>query len=378
MSPIPFYDVVIAGAGPAGCASAIVLKQAGLTVCLADGDEGRRIGESFPGATARLLHRLGIKGMEELMQPDDYKPCMANASAWGSNQWIYQDGLSNPEGGGWHVNRKNFNLALRRKALSAGADLYKGWIDTVETCINDNGEPEYLTRFRNADGLPQGLRSRWLVDASGRKARLARRFGIIRQKMDDQMAAICWLKASATDGDHVTRIKSVPEGWWYTALLPEGIRVVSLQALPHEVSGMIKEPGRFFSAFNAAGVLPYEIDQSGVIEMKAVEAGIVRTSSATVDNLVCVGDTALSLDPLSSQGVFFALYSGIKAGEAIARSHSGPSSTKASLEAYQQSVNRVYEANQRSRKYHYGSELRFAGEEYWTSIVRSSIVNRQS
>ncbi|HEY0068264.1 MAG TPA: NAD(P)/FAD-dependent oxidoreductase [Flavisolibacter sp.] len=373
MGSIPFYDVVVAGAGPAGCASAIVLKQAGLTVCLADGDDGRRIGESFPGATARLLHRLGINGMEELMGTGDYKPCMGNASAWGSDQWTYQDGLSNPEGGGWHVNRRNFNLALRRKAFSAGADLYTGWIDNVETCISDNGEREYLTRFRNAGGLPQGIRSRWLVDATGRKARLSRRFGISRQKMDDQMAAICWFRASANDRDHVTRIKSVREGWWYTALLPEGIRVVSLQSLPTEVAGMIKEPGHFFSAFNAAGVLPYEIDQTEVIDMKAVEAGIVRAGSATADNLVCVGDTALSLDPLSSQGVFFALYSGIKAGEAISRSHTDPSSAKASFEAYQQSVNRVYEANQRSRKYHYSSELRFAGEEYWASIV-----NRQS
>lgn len=369
MSSVPFYDVVIAGAGPAGCASAIVLKQAGLTVCLADGDDGRRIGESFPGATVRLLNRLGINGMGELMEPGDYKPCMANASAWGSDQWTYQDGLSNPEGGGWHVNRKSFNLALRRKALSAGAGMYKGWTDNVETCINDNGEREYLTRFRNADGLPQGLRSRWLIDATGRKARLSRRFGISRQKMDDQMAAICWLKASASDRDHVTRIKSVPEGWWYTALLPEGIRVISIQSLPHQVAGMIKEPERFFSAFNAAGVLPYEIDQKEVIEMKAVEAGIVRADSATIDNIVCVGDTALSLDPLSSQGVFFALYSGIKAGEAISRSHTDPSSTKASLESYQQSVDRVYEANQRSGKYHYSSELRFAAEEYWASMV---------
>jgi flavin-dependent dehydrogenase len=294
---------------------------------------------------------------------------MANASCWGSDQWTFQDGLANPEGGGWHVNRKSFNLALRRKALSLGAGMYTGWIDNVETCIGDNGEREYLTRFRNAEGLPQALRSRWLVDATGRKARLSRRFGITRQKMDDQMAAICWLNASPTDSDHVTRIKSVPEGWWYTALLPEGVRVASFQSLPHEVAGMIKEPGRFFSAFNAAGVLPYGITQDQVIDMKAVEAGIARAGTATTDNLVCVGDTALSLDPLSSQGVFFALYSGIKAGEAISRSHTEPSNAKSFLESYQQSVNRVYEANQRSRKYHYSSEPRFAGEEYWASIV---------
>lgn len=365
MSSIPFYDVVIAGAGPAGCASAILLREAGLTVCLADGDEGRGIGESFPGATARLLRRLGINGMGELMTPGDYKPCTANASSWGSNEWTYIDGLSNPEGGGWHVNRRNFNGALRAKAISAGADMYNGWIDTVEKTIDNDGGSLYGTRFKNAAGLPELIHSRWLIDATGRKARIGRRFGISRRKMDEQMAAICWLRASADDSDHVTRIKSVPRGWWYTALLPEGIRVVSLQALPQDVAGMVKEPSSFFNAFNFAGVLPYEIGEADIIEMKAVEAGIVRTNRATVDRLICIGDTALSLDPLSSQGVFFALYSGIKAGEAIARSHADPSSEENSLQTYQQAVDRVYEANQRSRKYHYSSELRFAGEEYW-------------
>jgi 2-polyprenyl-6-methoxyphenol hydroxylase-like FAD-dependent oxidoreductase len=58
--PLLEYDIVIVGAGPAGCAAALRLRQQGLRVALVDDvKQGRlKVGESLPGASIRLLQSL--------------------------------------------------------------------------------------------------------------------------------------------------------------------------------------------------------------------------------------------------------------------------------------------------------------------------------
>jgi 2-polyprenyl-6-methoxyphenol hydroxylase-like FAD-dependent oxidoreductase len=372
MSLLSSYDAVVAGAGPAGCAAAIVLKQAGLDVCLIDrADDGtRKIGESLPGAAIRLLNRIGINGIDDLLSKEDQSPCIANASAWGSDEWTYQDGLLNPEGGGWHVHRGHFNDALRRHALSFDIPFYTVRIGQVKQLI-DETKP-YQIELDRISTVAE-IRAQWLVDATGRKGWIARQCNKVREKLDSQMAAIAWVQASQADKDQVTRIKSVKEGWWYTALLPDGSRVIGLYSIPSHIGEMMKQRDLFFTPFNETGILPYTVNESNCLEMKAAEAGVSRMREAASEGLVCVGDAALSLDPLSSQGMFFALYSGIRGAEAIINSHLHPQTKQASLDQYQSLVDRVFEANQRTRNYFYINESRYTKEAYWRQRAAGAV-----
>lgn len=375
MPSIPHYDVVIAGAGPAGCASAITLKQAGFCVCLVDKvtDGVRKVGESLPGAINRLLNRLGIDGLQDLLPEQHVKRCVANASAWGSNEWIYQDALLNPEGGGWHVDRHCFDAALRQKAALLNIPFYATRIARIKVIPDGRAEkPEYRVLFDSRTAFPtESIQTNWLIDATGRNAFVSRKFSINRVKVGQQMAAVCWIKAVREDRDRTTRIKSVPHGWWYTARLPDGSRVISFHGLPAQVAALVKCPTAFFQRFNEASLLPYVVSNSSLIEMKATDASLTRSQTVATNGLVCVGDAALALDPLASQGVFFALYSGMKGAEAIAKSFANPSIMNVVLQDYQMQINRVFEANQRSRMYFYTSELRYVSEPYWQDRMSS-------
>ncbi len=369
MVSVPQYDVVVAGAGPAGSAVAIMLRRAGVRVCLVDAlrTEGLKVGESLPGAIRRLLYALGINGINDLLPKNHYRACVANVSAWGSEQWTYQDALTNPEGGGWHIDRVAFDAALRQRALRAGVPFSQTSItDFTSDQATNSDNPGYLIQLApSVHQTPAFIRTAWLIDATGRRAFISRRLQKGRQRLGNQMAGVCWVAAAPNDPDHTTRIKSVPDGWWYTALLPSGFRVICFQSLPVTIATLRNDSTDFLRRFNTAFDLPQPINEQQPISIWAVDASVSRPFRVAEPGLLCVGDAALSNDPLSSQGIFFSLYSGLKGAEAIVQCLTTPSMATAALETYQRQIDEIFAANQRSRTYFYASESRYSSESFW-------------
>lgn len=367
MTDIPnHYDVVIAGAGPGGCASAIVLANSGFKVALIDEPlKGFKIGESLPGAAIRMLRRLGINQLSDLMNGQQFAPCLANVSAWGDNKWTYTDALKNPEGGGWHLVRESFDISLRQKALASGATLFDGKAGKINA--EQSGQSGYRIHFKHKKhSLPDYLESDWIIDATGRSSVVLKQLGIQRTKHHDQLAAVCWLKPKFDEKDQTSRIKSVRNGWFYSALLPDQHRVLAFYGLPVEVAEMIRNPELFHEAVNKTNILNYEIKhESLAVGLQATKAGLSKANKVEGDRWVAVGDAALALDPLSSQGMFFSLYSGIKGAETIIQSMAMGYESKYISSQYQNKVDEVFEANQKSRKYYYTSELRYVDHPFW-------------
>ena len=166
------YDIVVVGAGPAGSATAIILAQAGYRVAIIDSISPRRpkVGESITAATMRLLRRIGINSLSDLLTSNQYKPCVANVSAWGSNQWVYQDAIQNPEGHGWHINRKQFDKALLRRAIEHKGVFIKGKLRTVQK----NKEGYAINWFRSDKKKSNAIiHTKWIIDATGRASKVA-------------------------------------------------------------------------------------------------------------------------------------------------------------------------------------------------------------
>ncbi len=375
---IPHYDVVIAGSGPAGCAAAIRLRQLNLSVCIVDNanDNALKVGESLPGAAIRLLNRLGIKNMSQLLPQSAYSPCIANVSAWGMDDWTYNDAIKNPENGGWHILRHKFDKSLRQLASQNEVTFYNAKFGKTTSTRqkNDTNEINHSISFKTKDtALPETISSRWIIDATGRASAVIKQFGIDRLAFEQQIAAIVWLKPSTKKNqDSTTRIKSVENGWWYSAKLPDNTRVVSFHGLPNDIAKMVKSKTLFVSEANKVNILIDSIAENEILEgVIARNAGFFKASDVIGKSWLAIGDAALSLDPISSQGMFFALYSGVRGAETIASVINDSNDCSGIRDAYRQKVENVFIANANSRKHYYTTEQRYASHPYWKQYLNS-------
>lgn len=373
------FDVGVVGAGPAGAAAAIVAQKAGLRVCAiesaweppGDGsptpgaaDEGLRAGESLAPAALRTLRRLGIHALADILAPDEYMSCSANVSAWGSDQWIFRDAVSSPEGGGFHLLRHRFDAGLRARAAAMGVTFVGG--RSVRARREDEGGIRWVLEVGSPDEAARSVHAHFLIDASGRGATVARRLGSSRRRLSDQVAAVIWFRHAASDLDNTSRIRSVRDGWWYTARLPKGLRVAAFHGLPADVARLTREPSHLLEHLARAAVLPSPLDVASLVQAPVTaDAGVQICEPLGGAGWLSVGDAALSFDPLSSQGILFALYSGIRGAEAAIRCLASPASSPGVLADLEASVRGVLEANQRSRRLFYESERRWLDEPYW-------------
>ncbi|HEU4578253.1 MAG TPA: tryptophan 7-halogenase [Polyangiaceae bacterium] len=358
------YDLVVAGAGPAGAACACAARLAGLRVAVLDDSDEQlwKVGESLPGAVQRTLRRLQLGGPEQLLAAGELERCTANLSAWGSERWTHQDALANPEGGGWHVLRHRFDAALRRHATELGVEPLRGrWSSSPAI---DGARWNVAARLQGGETVE--LTARFLVDATGRRALLTRQLGVRRRRLSRQSAIVGWIRRPLADEDRTTRSRSVQDGWWYTAPVPQGARVIAFHGLPATIAAAIKNPALFVERCNAAELLPYALGvEDLLLPPRTSDASVQLAERVAGPGWLAVGDAALSFDPLSSQGVLFALYSGIRGAEAIATSLEQPQRNGAALGEYAARVHSVLRANQRARWLLYSSELRYRDAEYW-------------
>ncbi len=295
---------------------------------------------------------------------------MANVSAWGTNDWTYNDSINNLEGGGWHILRHKFDAALRQIAKQNGATFFSSKLNNITPKAENNFRYQVTLQNNSSKNLPKMISSKWIVDASGRSSCVLKKMGVIHQQFENQMAAIAWLKPKQNDMDKTTRIKSVEKGWWYTAPLPDESRVVSFHGLPNEVAAMVKNNELFTQQFNAANIYQYSINSLDIVEgIKAKYAHVSLADKFAGENWLAVGDAALSFDPLSSQGIFFALYSGIRGAETIAAATEAPNNLNGILDSYKEKVKSVFVQNQQMRKLHYTMEQRYTKLPYWQQYL---------
>jgi flavin-dependent dehydrogenase len=355
--------VVVAGGGPGGSAAALALAHGGRRVLLADASPpgAFRIGEALPPAARPLLRDLGVL---DAFLSDGHHPCYGNMSAWGSRVLRTTEFVFDPHGHGWHLDRARFDAGLRAAAADAGVEVWTG----TRLTVHGRDAGGWDVRLESPDGA-EDLRCGWLVDATGRSAAVARRAGAARVRGDALVAFAARFRAPSPAGDEDgrTMVEAAPDAWWYTARLPSAERMVAYftDADLADRAALLAPEG-FAAALRASEHVRAAVQGRGYAlhgRPWGADAGSARLDRVVGDGWVAVGDAALSFDPLSSQGMLNALYTGLRAGQALDAALAGDEKP---LDAYARRLDEVYRAYRRHHAVHYADERRWTERPFWS------------
>ncbi|MDF2629600.1 MAG: FAD-binding monooxygenase [Symbiobacteriaceae bacterium] len=352
-------DVLIVGAGPAGATAALNLAPL-RRVLLVDrqAEVKSRIGESLVPGARRLLTDMGLW---ESFVAEGHEPWYGNIAVWGGAEPQETDFLRDPDGHGWHLDRARFETWLRWVAVERGAGLLAPAV--VESLAFDGRR--WQVALSTSHG-PLALSAGLVIDAGGRSAPIARKLGVAQQALDRLVCA--WVYGQDRPGARrgMTYIEAVEDGWWYTAPLPGGRRVLAFHTdadLP--AAAVVRERGDLVRRAAAVRELAAILADAGFVPESAVATTAAHSAVLAPPagpGWLAAGDAATGFDPLSSQGLHNALFTGLAAAEAADRYLSGDAGA---LPTYAGVIQGIVAAYERHRAQWYGTETRWPAAPFW-------------
>lgn len=341
------YDVIVVGAGTAGCLAAKTASEAGLSVCVVERKRREDIGEKVCG-DALGEHHLKTLGLQ--------KPSGGELEKRIEGIKIYSPDLNtvftieDKDFVGYLLNRRMFGQWLLRKALDEGATL----VDSTQ-CLGPLVEKGFVTGVSTKNMITREsaeLRSKAVFDASGFvgvvRKNLPKEIGIENEVANEDVEAcyreIRQLKQETTDTSYCEiylNQKATPGG--YAWIFPKGGARVNA-GLGICMRGGFPNPKTQF--------------YSHILTKPLFDGSLLLTSGAwydptrrPLDNMVgngviITGDAACLVNPIHGGGIGPSMISGYLAGKVTVEALEKGDVSRASLWSYNRRYDDLYGAKQ--------------------------------
>jgi geranylgeranyl reductase family protein len=295
------YDIAIVGAGPAGSWAAYRLAQQGARVALVDGSHPREK-PCGGGVTGRALQLV-----RDAIQPARM-PMVAIDSATfvdGARIATMRLGDANRPAELAVVARRDFDEALLRAATAAGASLVAARATGVE---RENG----AWKISTSGG---GVRCKWLLGADGANSLVRRR--VFRQFRRADLSIAAGYFVHGTSSREITVVfEHDPPGYLWSFPRHDHLAVgVGAQADESSSTALLALAARWIRQ-NVQGETIRLVRYSWPIP--SLDAGALERECPSGENWMLLGDAAGLVDPITREGIFFALASGEAAAASLA------------------------------------------------------------
>jgi flavin-dependent dehydrogenase len=331
----PDCDVLVLGAGPAGSALAKALAGAGFAVLLADQKAFPRpkpCGEFLSPQCTPYLRALGVdEGLRRAGARHVHGMDLRGFGAHAHGRFLAVGGAATTAG--CAVRREVLDQQLLDAARSAGAR----WLErhALDALVRDAGGTVCGAVLRTPDRGRRTVRARWVVGADGVHSRTARQLGVQRP--------LRWLDRFAL----VTRYAGVPPapaaevhmfpGGYFAATAVDGDRfhvnlVVDRRELRAHADG--------WDAFVAARLQETPAFAARLSGARRVEPWrgtgplAFTTRRQTAPGAALVGDACGYVDPLTGEGIYFALFTARALAQALGSAFAAPARAGRAMAAY--------------------------------------------
>lgn len=296
-------DVAIAGAGPAGALAALILARAGARVRVFDRARFPRpklCGDTLnPGTLAVLRRHVDLAAV--LHRSDPIHGMLLTGPGGVRVRGVYGDGVT-----GVAVTREVLDARLTVHAAEAGAVIEEGAL-VKEAALDGSGRVAGVVVAGGAARLTHP--ARLVIAADGRRSALAIGRGLARQPRRPRR----WAIGGYFSGVHgLTRLGEmhVRRGYYLgVAPVPDGLANACL-VMPHDVGDA--------ALSNPAGLLRRHLLADPEVAVRFADARpvappmvlgpmAVDTSAAGEPGLLLAGDAAGFIDPMTGDGLRFAL-----------------------------------------------------------------------
>ena len=344
------YDVAIIGGAFSGAATAVVLKRrwpnARVLIIEKTTEFDRKVGESTTevsscymtrilGLTHHLGHhhlpKQGLRLWFSQHPEQSLDDCVELGARYGARL------------AGFQVDRATLDTHLLEEAVKAGCELMRpAKVTSLE--LHDGGEQVIKLDFQNEQ---RTIRARWIVDASGRAAMIARKLGHFRPNLEHPINAVWARFTGVKEWDSYEWREKFPEmanacrtsrewatnhlmgyGWWCWIIPLRG----------GDVSAGIVYDSRIFDLPAGATLaqrlhnhlVSHPVGRAIFGEAQAIEGDVHAFSALPYwsekvcgDGWAAVGDATSFIDPLYSPGLDFCSFTSYFVADLLARSLAG-------------------------------------------------------
>ena len=309
-------DVLIVGAGPAGCVAATVLARAGVRVQLVDRSHFPRpklCGDTLNPGSLGLLRRLGLAAAAETIGVP-VRGMLVTGEGGVSIEGRYPRGLH-----GRSLSRSDLDWSLLQESIRAGAQFEPGV--AVRSAIVEDGV--VVGAVAGGNGGASRLPATITIAADGRHSTLAFGLGLARHPSRPRRWAVgAYFENFHGTGEagemHIRRDRYIG-----ISPLPYHLTNVCVVVPAGAADGRLRDPRRLL-ADALAGDPALRERSAGARQMtEAIVLGPLAVDvpfpSLVPEGLLLAGDAGGFVDPMTGDGLRFAIRGGELAGLAALR-----------------------------------------------------------
>ncbi|MEZ4374760.1 MAG: geranylgeranyl reductase family protein [Polyangiaceae bacterium] len=310
------YDVLVIGAGPAGAAAATHAARSGLSVALIDRSRfprNKTCGDALSNLALQELSDLGVR-----------EPLESQGAAVRGAVAVFPNGyaVSRDYGDlpGRILPRLQLDAAIVERAVSAGVELLEG--QHVEHIDLAAQEQRLKTRASAHGSAGLTLRGRAVIAADGPGSVARRALGLEHPaERHLGVAATAYFSGVRLREDHVSEhyfSKSLPHGYFWAFPATAGQSNVGV----YQRTDSFKQSGRKLKSLLQEFIAHNPQGFEGAEQQGNLNSWQLPLSSWQLPpsgrGILCCGDAAGSVDSLTGEGIYQALFSGRLAAESCA------------------------------------------------------------